>query len=360
MSLGFLPGPGIPGLVSIVIPTFNRAHFIAATIESALAQTYSHHEVIVVDDASTDNTAEVVGAFSDRRIQYLARESNGGFSLARNLGLSRAKGEFIAFLDSDDVWLPWKLGAQIRLFQRHPEVGMSWSDMWVIDPDGTPDHTRYLRTLYNAFNLIDFDSMLARAGSVRELTSEAPSSVLDAPYFVGNIFDQMFLGNIVHPPTAILRRSRLRQAGKFEPGPTGNAGVDYEFYFRVTRHGPVALIDAPTIYYRVHPNQISKSNLHEARADVEMVNRWLATGAPRVAPALVRKRLAGSHRWLGHTELVDGARSEARKHLWRSLALEPLQPRTAALFALSLFPDGTVSALRSVKRALRGIRGSDS
>jgi glycosyltransferase involved in cell wall biosynthesis len=107
---GFLPDSGTPGLVSVIIPCYNRADIVRYTLDSVLAQNYRNFEAIVVDDGSTDNTRSVVAGYTDPRIQYVYRE-NGGLSAARNSGLNAARGEFVAFLDSDDGWHPWKLAA---------------------------------------------------------------------------------------------------------------------------------------------------------------------------------------------------------------------------------------------------------
>ena len=101
-------------LVSVVIPTYNRAHIIKRSIMSVLSQTYGNIEIIVIDDGSTDNTEEVVLGINDDRIRYYKKE-NGGSSSARNMGISLAKGSYIAFQDSDDIWLPYKLEAQMNI-----------------------------------------------------------------------------------------------------------------------------------------------------------------------------------------------------------------------------------------------------
>lgn len=105
-------------LVSIVVPTYNRAHLIPLCIASVLQQTYTNYEVIIVDDHSTDDTDRVVREFlGDPRIQFHRLESNSGPAIARNRGIAHAKGEFIAFLDSDDLWFPEKLATQMRLIE---------------------------------------------------------------------------------------------------------------------------------------------------------------------------------------------------------------------------------------------------
>ena len=104
-SIPFLPGAGAPGLVSVIIPCYNRADIVRDTIDSILSQSYQNIEAIVIDDGSTDNTWGVISAYNDQRIRYFY-QANGGLSAARNSGLEVARGEFIAFLDSDDEWNP--------------------------------------------------------------------------------------------------------------------------------------------------------------------------------------------------------------------------------------------------------------
>jgi glycosyltransferase involved in cell wall biosynthesis len=115
-------------ILSVVIPTWNRAHLVCDAINSALDQRPGEVEVIVVDDASTDNTAEVVTRIFDKRIRLLRLSNRGGAGAARNAGVALARGEFVAFLDSDDVWLPGKLDAELRVFERFPEAEAVFSD----------------------------------------------------------------------------------------------------------------------------------------------------------------------------------------------------------------------------------------
>lgn len=121
--------------VSVIIPTHNRAHLIGRSIQSVLNQTYKDFEIIVVDDGSTDNTREVIKEFQrkDKRIKCIRHEKNKGGSAARNTGIKLARGEYIAFQDSDDEWLPEKLEKQMGFFKNMPaEVGIIYSDMWRI------------------------------------------------------------------------------------------------------------------------------------------------------------------------------------------------------------------------------------
>ena len=109
------------GLVSIIMPSYNTAKYIAASVKSVLAQTYTNWELLIVDDCSTDNTDEVIKPFlSDKRIKYFKNEKNSGAALTRNYALRQAKGQWIAFLDSDDLWHPQKLEKQLKfMVEKH-------------------------------------------------------------------------------------------------------------------------------------------------------------------------------------------------------------------------------------------------
>jgi len=115
-------------MVSVIIPTFNRGYIVAEAIESVLSQTYRDFEIIVVDDGSTDNTREVLEPYRDR-IRYFYQE-NKGVAGARNKGIEESRGAFIAFLDSDDIWLPEKLERQRQLFDHCPELGLVYTRFW--------------------------------------------------------------------------------------------------------------------------------------------------------------------------------------------------------------------------------------
>jgi len=120
--------------VSVIIPTYNRAHLVGRAIRSVLNQTYQDFEIIVVDDGSTDNTEEVVKSFNDPRIRYIRHEENRGGSAARNTGIRAARGEYIAFLDDDDYWLPTKLDKQVQVAKKSsPSVGMIYTGLAFIE-----------------------------------------------------------------------------------------------------------------------------------------------------------------------------------------------------------------------------------
>lgn len=132
--------------VSVIIPTYNRARLIGEAIASVLAQTYADFELIVVDDGSTDDTEMVVREFTDSRLIYVKQE-NRGRSHARNRALNLARGRYIAFLDSDDLYLPDKLALQVRYLDSHPRVGMIYTSAYCIDYSGNALHEKYVASV---------------------------------------------------------------------------------------------------------------------------------------------------------------------------------------------------------------------
>jgi glycosyltransferase involved in cell wall biosynthesis len=132
--------------VSVILPTYNRAHFLHAAVTSVLSQNITGFELIVVDDGSKDNTQAVMGTFSDPRL-VLITQKNGGRSQARNRALSQAKGKLIAFLDSDDLYLPGKLALQIEYMNAHPDVGMIYTSAYCIDHAGNPLPENYVASV---------------------------------------------------------------------------------------------------------------------------------------------------------------------------------------------------------------------
>lgn len=132
----------MPPKVSVIIPTYNRAKFIEAAIQSVLDQTYQDFEIILVDDGSTDETAEIIKSFPTDKLKYIYQE-NCGRSNARNHALRLAKGRYIAFLDSDDLYLPGKLELQVGYMEEHPEVDMIYTSAYCMDENGNSINHHY-------------------------------------------------------------------------------------------------------------------------------------------------------------------------------------------------------------------------
>lgn len=347
-------GPGQPGLVSVVIPTYNRAYIVGAAIASVLRQSYRPVEVVVIDDGSTDDTAAVVSRYGPE-VRYF-RQKNAGVSAARNHGLREALGEFVALLDSDDEWLDWKIPAQVAILRAFPEVGMVWSDMMAVDQQGAVGDPQYLRKFYSAHSRVRIEEICRRAATLGEIWPAVPVEVAARPIYVGDIFSSMLLGNLVHTSTVLLRRERLRLTGEFD-GTFRFSGEDYEFHLRCSSFGPVALLDASSIRYRVGAaDQLTAPEwgLEIARNNLVTVRRWLERGKDRIElpDELIRGRLAESYGWVGDQALRAGVQWTAITHLWRSLRLKP-DPWIAGRFALSWLPRPVYRLARDLRNRLR-------
>ncbi|MFN8002607.1 MAG: glycosyltransferase family 2 protein [Acidobacteriota bacterium] len=201
-------------LVSVIVPTYNRAYCLGATIDSVLAQTYSTLELLVIDDGSSDQTRELVeNQYGyDPRVRYVY-QTNAGVSAARNHGFRLAQGDFVALIDSDDLWEPWKLELQVAAFDRLPQVGMIWTDMRAIDSQGAPISDHYLRKMYSAYDYYPTtDSLFPNSFSLKEILPHLPANLANQRVYFGDIYSPMIMGSLVHTSTVLIRRQR-RQAG---------------------------------------------------------------------------------------------------------------------------------------------------
>jgi hypothetical protein len=192
--------------VSVIIPTYNRAGYLAEAVESVLAQSFPAREIIVVDDGSKDNTAEVAASFGDRIIYH--RQDNAERGAARNKGFQLSHGSMVAFLDSDDLWMPDKLKCDVDLLMRSPEVGLVYSDYLVVDSDG--------RTLGHV--------------NPRPVDCAATSFLMSE--------------SLVSLGTHLIRRECVEATGGFREERELSGNEDWEFWVRLSmvtrfRHNPV-------------------------------------------------------------------------------------------------------------------------
>ena len=357
-ALGVPEGPGAPGMVSVVIPTYNRAAYLGAAIESALSQTYQPIEVVVVDDGSTDATATVVAGFGSR-VRYF-HQANGGVAAARNVGLRESRGELIAFLDSDDRWYPWKIAAQVSLLRARPDVGMVWTDMTAVDGQGGVTHPRYLRLMYSAYDSFALAQAFPEQTRLARLCPEIAGPLGDQPVHIGSIYKYMWIGNLVHTSTVLIRRDWAQRVGGFDEA-MRPAGEDYLYFFETSACGPVALLDTSSTLYRVgDADQITAPwcSQYRYRATLKIARETLEHPLEPIAlpPSLIAERLAGAYEGVGEEELRVGDRGQARRHLWTSLRYRPWQPRCLVYLLFSLLPAAAFNGALALKHALGGGR----
>ena len=206
-------------IVSVIIPAYNSAQFIAATIQSALAQTYADFEIIVVDDGSTDATLEVLNSFG-QQIKVFSKP-NGGPASARNLAIRNASGKYVAFLDADDLWMPEKLAEQVAFLESNPEVGMTFSEAL----------------------------MFAEVGGEKQIRGKIG--------FTGETsFCHLLLGDHIPNSTVMMRRECVDEIGWLNESRALVAVEDYEYWLRLAKAFPIKAIAKPLAYYRVHANNL--------------------------------------------------------------------------------------------------------
>lgn len=345
-------------LVSVIVPTYNRAYCLADAVNSVLAQTHGNVEVIIIDDGSTDDTAQLVAARwgRDRRVKYF-RQANQGVTAARNQGLARAFGDYVALLDSDDRWKPWKLRAQVACMISCSEIGMVWTDMEAVDPDGRIVHPAYLKTMYGNYRRFTDAQLFSCAYPLAQIIPDAPDEIRGGTFRTGSIYSQMFMGSLVHTSTVLLRRSRLDAVKGFNES-LKLSGEDYDFHLRTCRQGPVGFIDLSSIQYQIGmPDRLTHHKYRVQAFANCLTTITLAYLRDRarieLPPRLIRRRFSEVNAWLGEALLDEGRRAEAAKALGKSLRLRPWQPRTARLFGLAVMPAAVGDSVRNLYRGCK-------
>jgi glycosyltransferase involved in cell wall biosynthesis len=233
--------PTTPGLCSVVIPAYQAGRFVARAIESALDQTYAPYEIVVVNDGSTDDTAEVVRGFGDR-VRYV-EQANGGLPVARNTGIGVARGEFVAFLDADDWWAPARLERCIAELRVCPGIDVVTTDAYLVIDDA-PTGDRY----YGDFAPVEFP-----------VPGEQLRALLERNF--------VFV-------SAVVRRSLLERVGPFDP--QFRRAEDYDLWLRVLRAGgAIGLVREPLAYYTLRPDSLSANRPLQWRQHLGVLEKHL-------------------------------------------------------------------------------------
>lgn len=272
--------------VSVIIPSYNHERFVGLAIESALAQTLPPHEIVVMDDGSTDGTTEVLNRYAGR-IQAV-RQTNAGVSAARNAGVARSSGELLAFLDADDEWQPRKLELQVRAWQTSPQPGLVHCGVVDIDGDGNPlrEHTEGMSGLGVAAEMLLFRRPTILGGGSGVLI---PRAVFDA---IGG-FD--------------LRLS---------------TSADWDLYYRIAGRYPVAFVPEPLLRYRLHGSNMH-GNIRAMEHDMLLAYEKAFTDPASPVQGQRRRAYGNLHTVLAGSFFAAGQRREFARHAARSLLLTP-------------------------------------
>ncbi len=274
--------------ISVIIPAYNAERTILETITSVQQQTFSDLELLVINDGSTDQTLELLNSVNEPRMKILDYP-NGGVSVARNRGITHARGEFIAFLDADDLWIADKLELQLAALQQHPEAGVVYSWNYCMDEKGE---------IFYADNPI---------------------------FFTGNVYAQLLLDNfIVNGSNCLIRRQAIASVGEFDPMVAGSE--DWDYWLRLALQWPFVVVEKPQIFYRLSSKSIS-SNVNSMERSNLMVIEKAFQAAPLEMQSLKNQSLANTYRYLAHmywtrVASTNGA-DQAAKKLWMAIRLHP-------------------------------------
>lgn len=307
-------------LVSIVIPVHNAERHLAHALDSALRQTYRPIEIIAVDDGSTDRSPEILAQYVARhgsQITHL-RQSNMGAAAARNAALAAARGEYIAFLDADDLWAPNKLEVQIAVLEARADVHLIAS-RW-----------RVLQTEQEA-------SVFDQPADLNGCLDRDAQGRVEQPW----IYNDLLLDCVVHTTTVVMRRKLLQEIGSFDT--TLRRGQDYDYWLRASRVTPIPRLEAQLSAYRLHatnsswrPQPVNYAAVVIQRA----LDKWGRKGPDGriTSMATMRQRLADHWFNFGWQHAVRGSRLTALRSALRSISFWPFQVRGYRLVALSLLP----------------------
>jgi len=275
--------------VSVIIPTYNHARFIAQAVESTLAQTYSDLEIIVVDDGSTDDTQAILASYGDctRRVRVIHKE-NRGVAAARNTGILAAQGDYLLFLDADDLIPANKLECKVPILNAQPNVGLVYSAFQYIDEGGT--------------------QVLHEIRPQRE----------------GHLLKDLLLRRLFFPPgAAVVRRECLDQVGIFDE--TCSAAADTDMWIRIAQGGfPFGYVDQPLFQYRVVKGSMSGNIVQQAGDEFARLDKFFGDpDLPSDTKALEPKAYSILHYEFAAKHYHAGEIKIGQQHIRRAITTCP-------------------------------------
>lgn len=229
--------------VSVIIPTYNGGRYLCQTIESALAQTFQDIEILVIDDASDQDIASLLRPYKER-VQYVRKERSGP-AASRNFGIKLARGEYLAFLDHDDLWHPDKLQAQVRALDERPQCALAYCYPILIDGEGKP------------------------------ISNEKPSS------FPSGDVTLDFLGanRITTFSATLIRKSILEKTGFLDEAPEMTTADDYDMWLRISDVAEIVFVPGDLVSYRIHAGNLLKNYDQNLRAHIYVLDKFVKRSA---------------------------------------------------------------------------------
>ena len=302
--------------VSVVIPCYNSASTLRETLDSALGQTYGNVQIIAINDGSTDETGDILTAYGDR-ITVLSQQ-NAGQTVAKINAIVQATGDYIAFLDSDDLWDAAKISRQVALMESSPETGLCYTAGHVIDGSG------------------------ARM-----------SAFFASPTHRGNCFEELLLQNDIVASSVMVRREALDRLGVFDA--ELRACENWELWTRIASEYLVDCVDEPLTFYRKHGGNMSSKigHMREYRLQVVAKNEVRYAGRSAKIDRVLQLAYHRAHISFGKVYLGQLSLAEARAELSRAIRRRPFDLRPYGWYAQAMLGAGFLRRLRRTKHTLR-------
>lgn len=337
---------------SVIIPTYNRAELVTQAVDSVLAQSTDDDELLVVIDGSTDNTAQSLQRYGDRI--HVIHQPNSGVNSARNRALAESSGEYVALLDDDDLWYPFKLRLQIQLMERFPDLAYIFTN-FSIYREGEPLRTNGIQTWFRNphewQNVFDSSMTLEEAGV--ESAADLPDSTR---LYVGCIHRPSLTQYYVLPSTALIRRDMIADCLRFnEQDPVCG---DWEFFARLSRDSLVGYLDYDTVYNRSHEDatRLTRTSWKkQLEYRVAMIDRLYLDDADfcQRYGGEVYREYCRTIRALWRQYLLDNDRQALFSSLRKYRERTSVFSLPSMLFTLANCVPGTGRVLRGI-RAVRG------
>jgi len=325
--------------ISVVIPTFNNGRYILDALQSVFAQSRPPHEIIVVDDGSTDQTADLLRPFSDR-IRYIFQR-NQGLAVARNVGLESSSGDYLTFLDGDDLWETDNLEVKMEVLGRSADIGGVFSDFSTFDASGVT-HARGMRHIFPFFR---------RTGrELRDIFQEQyafQKAGRQVDVYVGRIFDQLFLGNFILPTSMVFHRQRALDIGPFRSHM--RTQQDYDYWLRFSRRYRLAYVEGSLVRYRRHQEQLTNfRNIERIFLTVEeIIGQYESDFVQRGLAGVFNRRKAELLANIGKMYIRKGMPGLARQKVEEALRRDPRLIELYIVYGLTLVPSRIITRLWS-------------
>ncbi len=287
--------------VSVIIPAFNYGHFLPEALDSVLAQSFQDFEIIVVDDGSTDTTQEAVSAYikkNPKRIRYFYQD-NKGPAAARNKGIREARGEYIAFLDADDLWLPKKLDLQIDRFQNNPNCGLVYTGYYLMNECGA------IQGIYSM--------------------QPVPKEIIKKRILLTN--------PMAGTPTIMVRKSCFEKVGYFDEDLV--SAEDWDMWLRIIRKYDFAHVREPLVKVRLHKESQSFFGEKNLRNGLRVLDKLFSDASLRKDRLLRRRCYAYRYYSTSRAFMINGDRAKARECLTKSFFLYPFNVFNLAYLRMS-------------------------